>query len=172
MDTVQPEGTAIAAGTAAPVARERLLFPALRPLYQRAEPALYALLRMVFGVIMLTHGLPKALGTSHGSMADPMAGSIHLIRNVMGLPFAPQLAFLVMLLETAGAVMLAIGLWTRPLALLIALQMVGISYALGPTWAWIDRGIEFPVLMLFLALYIAVRGGGRFSVDSTIRYSI
>lgn len=151
---------------------ERLLFPALGSLYSRAEPVLYALLRAVFGIIMFTHGLPKALGTSHGSMADPMAGSINLIQNVMGLPFAPQLAFLVMLLETVGAVMLAIGLWTRPVALAIAVQMVGISYALGPTWPWIDRGIEFPMLMLFLALYIAVRGSGSFAVDRKLKVSV
>lgn len=105
-------------------------------------------------------------------MANPMAGSIHLIQNVMGLPFAPQLAFLVMLLETVGAVMLALGLLTRPVAFIIFLQMLGISYALGPTWPWIDRGIEFPVLMGFLALYMAVRGSGRYSIDQKLLFSI
>lgn len=152
--------------------RPRLLFPALGALYARAEPVLYAMLRFALGAVMFTHGVPKALRTSHGSMADPMGGSINLIQNVMGLPFAPQLAFLVMLLETIGAIMLALGLWARPVAFLIALQMVGISYALGPTWPWIDRGIEFPVLMGFLALYIAVRGSGRFSMDQKLGLSI
>ncbi|MBD9466173.1 DoxX family protein [Pseudomonas sp. Pdm06] len=130
------------------------------------------MLRFAFGVVMFTHGLPKALGISHGSMADPMAGSINLIQNVMGLPFAAQWAVLVMLLETVGAVMLAVGLWARPVAFMMAVQMVAISYALGPTWPWIDRGIEFPVLMGFLALYIAVRGSGHFAVDRKLRFSI
>ncbi|SFW66763.1 putative oxidoreductase [Pseudomonas sp. NFACC09-4] len=134
----------------------------------RFEPYLYALLRTVFAIVLFTHGLPKALRTSHGSMADPMAGSINLIQNVMGLPFAAQLAFLVMLLETVGALMLAVGLATRLVALLIAIQMLAISYALGPTWPWIDRGIEFPVLMGFLALYIVARGGGAHSVDTRL----
>lgn len=133
------------------------------------EPYLYALLRIIFAVVLLTHGLPKALRSSHGSMADPMAASINLIQNVMGLPFAAQLAFLVMLLETVGAIMLAMGLGTRLVALLIAIQMLAISYALGPTWPWIDRGIEFPVLMGFLALYIVARGGGAYSLDSRQR---
>lgn len=134
-------------------------------LCQRAEPAFYALLRLTFGIVLFTHGLPKALGIPHGSMADPMAGSTRLIQDVMGLPFAPQLAFLVMLLETVGALMLALGLWARPVALLIVLQMAGICYALGPTWPWIDRGIEFSFLMGFLALYVAVRGSGRFALE-------
>lgn len=148
------------------------LRPALAAVNARAasfEPYLYALLRITFAVILFTHGLPKVLRTSHGSMADPLAGSINLIQNVMGLPFAAQLAFLVMLLETAGALMLATGLGTRLIALLVTLEMVAISYALGPTWPWIDRGIEFPVLMGVLALYIVARGGGAYSLDSRLR---
>ena len=140
----------------------------LRRYCERCEPAFYALLRIAFGAVLFTHGLPKALGTSHGSMADPMAGSINLIQNVMGLPFAPQLGILVMLLETGGALMLALGLCTRFVACLVALEMVAISYVLGPTWPWIDRGIEFPVLMGFLALYMVARGGGAYALDSRL----
>lgn len=136
----------------------------MKALLNRYEPAAYALLRVVFGVILFTHGLPKALHIPHGSMADPMAGSINLIGNVMGLPFAPQLAILVMLLETLGAAMLALGVCTRVLALLFVFEMAGICLALGPGWVWIDRGIEYPVLMGFLALYIAVRGPASFKL--------
>ncbi|KAB7767082.1 DoxX family protein [Xanthomonas maliensis] len=133
-----------------------------------ATPISYAALRVMFGAVLVTHGLPKLLGTSHGSMADPMAGSIHLIENVMQLPAAPLLAMLVTLLETIGGVLLAAGVGTRLIALAVAVEMLGISYALGPTWPWIDRGIEYPVLMLFLAAYIAAHGGGRWSLDRLI----
>ena len=170
MDLSQAKATTSSGGTVA--SRENRLFPGLEAFYTRAEPILYAGLRVVFGIVMLTHGLPKAMRTSHGSMADPMAGSINLIQNVMGLPFAPQLALLVMLLETVGAVMLALGLWARPVALVIAVEMAGISYALGPNWPWVDRGIEYPVLMACLALYIAVRGSGSFALDRHLKFSI
>ncbi|MGW7775946.1 DoxX family protein [Pseudomonas machongensis] len=136
-----------------------------RNLQARLEPVFYALLRVLLGIVMFTHGLPKLLGDSHGSMADPMASSTHLIGNVMGLPFAAELAFLVMLLETVGALMLVVGVLTRPIALAMAAEMVGISYALGPTWPWVDRGIEYPVILGSLALYMAIRGGGRFALD-------
>ncbi|KAB5617930.1 DoxX family protein [Pseudomonas putida] len=139
-----------------------------RNLHARLEPVSYALLRGVLGIVMFTHGLPKLLGDSHGSMADPMASSTHLIGNVMGLPFAAELAFLVMLLETVGALMLVVGVLTRPVALAMAAEMVGISYALGPTWPWVDRGIEYPVILGSLALYMAIRGGGRFALDHTL----
>ncbi len=101
-------------------------------------------------------------------MANPMAGSINLIENVLYLPGAPVLAMLVALLEGVGGVMLAVGLGTRLVAALLALEMIGICFALGPTWPWIDRGIEYPVLMFFLAVYISSEGAGRFSADRMI----
>lgn len=134
----------------------------------RAEALAYALLRAAFGVILITHGLPKLLRTSHGSMADPMAGSINLIENVLHLPAAPALAMCVALLEGVGGALLALGLGTRLVAALVAVQMLAICYALGPTWPWIDRGIEYPFLMLFLAVFMAFRGGGRWSLDGAI----
>lgn len=145
-----------------------LTFPALQPLYVALEAAAYALLRLAFGIIIATHGLPKLLGTSHGSMADPMAGSTNLIENVLHLPAAPAFAMFVAILEGIGGALLAAGLWTRWIAALLTVEMLGISVALGPTWIWIDRGIEYPVLMLFLAAYMTLRGSGRYSIDRAI----
>ena len=164
MQKTSPTTTSPAAG--------RFVFPALVRWYAHGEGAAYALLRFGYGTIIFTHGLPKALGQSHGSMANPMAGSIRMIGEVMGLPFAPQLAFLVMLLETIGAAILALGLLTRPIALLMFIEMIAISYAMGPTWPWIDRGIEYPVLLGLVALYILLRGGGAYSLDSRMRHEI
>ncbi|PZP59133.1 MAG: DoxX family protein [Pseudoxanthomonas spadix] len=145
-----------------------LIFPRLSGLYARAEPAAYALLRGVFGVVLMTHGLPKLLRTSHGSMADPMAGSIQLIENVLRLPAAPALALFVALLEGVGGALLAIGLGTRAIAAMVTVQMLAICVALGPTWPWIDRGIEFPFLMMFLAIFMAFKGSGPWSLDRAL----
>lgn len=145
-----------------------LLFPALAPFYTRTRPVSYALLRGVFGVTIVTHGLPKLTGTAHGSMSDPLGGSTDLIANVLHLPFAPQLAMLVALLETFGGLAVAAGLWTRFLAPMLAVQMACICLALGPTWPWIDRGIEYPVILGFVALLISIHGGGFYSLDRRI----
>ena len=143
----------------------RLVFPSLAKFYALGEPITYALLRLAFGLTILTHGIPKILGLPHGSMADPMAGTTHLIGNVLGLPFAPQLAIFVALLETFGAIAIAIGLGTRLLGVVFAVQMLVICFAIGPTYPWIDRGIEYPIMLGFVSLLFAVRGGGRYSVD-------
>lgn len=146
----------------------RLLIPALAPFYDRARPLSYAALRVAFGLTIVTHGVPKLLGISHGSMADPMAGSINLMTNVLNLPFAPALAAVVALLETFGGLAVAIGLGTRLVAPMLAVQMAVISVALGPTYPWIDRGIEYPLILGFLALLISIHGGGPYSVDRRI----
>lgn len=149
----------------------KALFPGLARLSLRGEPLAFALLRICFGIIMITHGLPKLMRTSHGSMADPMAGSARLIETVLHLPFPEYFAMMVALLEAVGGLLLALGLGTRLIAAAMAIQMAAIAYILGPTWPWIDRGIEYPVLMLFLCVYLSLRGAGRYSLESSIRGS-
>lgn len=123
------------------------------------------LLRLCFAAVILTHGVPKLLGVPHGSINNPMQSSEHLIANVMGLPFAGEIAFLVMILETVGALLLSAGLFTRLVALAFSFQMAGICYALGPNWPWIDRGIEYPFFLLIVALFFVAKGGGKYSID-------
>jgi putative oxidoreductase len=145
-----------------------LLFGGLATVYRRGSFLGYTALRAAFGLTIVTHGLPKLMGTAHGSMANPMSGSVNLIENVLQLPFAPQLALFIALLETFGGLAVAVGLATRLFAPMLAVQMAFICLALGPTWPWIDRGIEYPVMLGFTALLIAFQGGGRLSLDRLI----
>jgi putative oxidoreductase len=85
----------------------RLFIPSLSPFYEGGEPLAYALLRAVFGLTIVTHGVPKLMGVPHGSMTNPMRGSIDLIEKVLNLPFAPQLAAFVAALETFGGLAVA-----------------------------------------------------------------
>ncbi|RZI76687.1 MAG: DoxX family protein [Variovorax sp.] len=141
----------------------------LRSLCDRLEPASYLLLRVAFGLMLMTHGIPKMLGRSHGSMADPMAGSVHLIGNVLHLPAAPLIGWFIALLEGVGGLMLALGLLTRLVAPLVVVQMLVISWLLAPTFPWIDRGFEYPLMLVFVVLLIAARGGGPVSLDAWLR---
>ncbi|WP_245306130.1 DoxX family protein [Bradyrhizobium sp. LTSP849] len=145
-----------------------LLLPALRNFYEISNPVSYALLRVAFGLILLTHGLPKLLGESHGAMANPFASSVNFITNSLHLPAPILFGYFVMYLETFGAVMLAAGFFTRLIAPMIAVQMAMICLIHYPKWAWIDRGMEYPFLLGLVALHISFRGGGRFSVDRLI----
>lgn len=145
-----------------------LLIPALGRFYARSRTVAYVLLRVVFGVTIVTHGVPKLTGSAHGSMADPMQGSTNLIANVLHLPFAPELAMFVAFLETFGGLAVAIGFATRLFASMLAIQMVFICIALGPTYPWIDRGIEYPIMLGFVALLISTHGAVAASIDNRL----
>lgn len=143
-----------------------LIFPGLRGLYDRLEPIGYLLLRVAFGLMLITHGLPKLLGRSHGSMADPMAGSVNLIANVLHLPAAPLIGVFIALLEGVGGLLIALGFFTRIVAAMVTVQMLVISWILGPTFPWIDRGFEYPLMLAFVAFFLGARGSGRGSLDA------
>ncbi|NLS01549.1 DoxX family protein [Rhizobium sp. P38BS-XIX] len=145
-----------------------LFIPGLAGFYRWARPVSYALLRLAFGLTIVTHGLPKIMRAAHGTMADPMQGSINIITNSLHLPFASELATVVTLLETFGGLAVAVGLFTRLFAPMLAVEMAFISIAMGPTWPWIDRGIEYPVMLGFMALLISIHGGGPVSLDARI----
>lgn len=137
-----------------------LLLPALAPFYDRFKPLTYALLRVAFGLTIATHGVPK--------LTNPLEGSTNMIGNVLNLPFAPQLAMLVALLETFGGLAIAIGLGTRIFAPALAIQMLFICFALWPVYPWIDRGIEYPLMLGFIGLLVSIHGGGAYSTDARI----
>ncbi len=82
----------------------RLVWPRLGGFYARGEAASCVLLRVGFGLVTLTHGIPKLLGLPHGSMTDALGGATRMIETDLGLPFAPQLAIGITALETVGAV--------------------------------------------------------------------
>lgn len=144
------------------------LIPSLAPLYDRMTPISCSPLRNAFGLTILTHGSPKILNTPHGAMGDPMAGTTQLFGTALHLPLAPQPAFFIALLDTFGAAAVAIGAATRLFTPMLAVQMAFICFAIGPASPRINRGIEFPVILGFVALLISFLGGGRWSVDTWI----
>lgn len=145
-----------------------LLLPGLERIYAPGRIVSHVLLRIAFGLTIATHGLPKLTGSAHGSMADPFGGSVNLIGGVLGLPFATQLATFVALLETVGGLTIAMGLATRLFAPMLGVQMLVICLALGPTYPWIDRGIEYPIVLGFIALHLSMHGAGAWSLDRSI----
>jgi putative oxidoreductase len=146
----------------------KLIIPGLASFYDRAYPLSYAALRIAWGLTLVAHGLPKIMGTAHGSMADPMAGSTRLFSETLGLPFAAELALFVAVLEFAGRLMIAAGLLTRLVAPMVAVQMAVICWLLDETYPWIDQEFEYPLMLGLPALLIAFGGGGPLSADRMI----
>ena len=140
----------------------RLFFPGLAGLYQRFSPFSYALMRFATGAILVPHGVQKIMNTPIAKFAPNIAAK--------GLPFAEALAYLTYFAESAAAVCLAAGLFTRIAAAMIGIEMLVIvilfQWQFG--YFWTNRGYEFALLWAVLCIAIFFKGGGRYSIDRLI----
>lgn len=70
-------------------------------------------------------------------------------------------------LEFWGGALILVGLWTRPVAFVLAGEMAWAYFQahLPRGWIPIMNGGELAVLYCFFYLFLAANGGGAFSVD-------
>ncbi len=119
------------------------------------------LLRAGLGLLILLHGVAKIA-------SGPQA--IVGLATRAGLP--PAFAYLVYVGEVVAPLLLVVGLWTRPAALVVAINMVvaialahaGQLFELGKSGGW---ALELQGMFLLAALAIALLGAGRYSVGGS-----
>jgi len=118
----------------------------------RYSPYLYALLRIVAGFLFLQHGLQKLFGWLGAK------GAVELMSQ-MGLAG---------IIEVVGGALIAIGLFTSPVAFIASGEMAFAYFqAHAPRGMWpIMNGGELAALYCFIFLYFAAVGSGRWSVDA------
>ena len=141
-------------------------FPALSKIYSGWEELAYLLLRVAAGAVLIPHGMQKLFGSFGG---PGMNGFIATLRKV-GYPMADMWGWLIALLEFGGGILLVIGLFTRPVALLVLIFMLEAArFHLGVGgFFWTARGNEYPLLFAVVALMLVIRGGGPYSVDAKL----
>src|SRR5262249_6736934 len=115
-------------------------------------------MRVIIGYILFMHGWVK-LGAGVGAVAGSMAKN--------GLQPASVFASAAMFLETVGAVCLIIGLFTRVFAAAPAIGIANALFAvhLAKGFSAAQGGFEYVLLLGIVLFVIAIRGGGRYSVD-------
>jgi putative oxidoreductase len=115
---------------------------------------LYSAMRFVIGFLFLFHGLQKVLGMYGGTQ--------------MALATLPGIAGII---ELVGGTLVAIGLFTSPVAFVCSGEMaVAYFMAHQPKGTWpIENQGELAALYCFVFLYIAARGGGPISLDRLLR---
>jgi len=140
----------------------RLVWPGLRGFYDSFADVAYTLMRVVIGVILLMHGWVKVFTQGPAAVAGYMGRQ--------GLEPGIAFAYAAILLETVGAVCLVIGLLTRffaaALAIEIAIAMIVVHLAKGFSVG--QGGYEYVLLIGIVLFFIAIRGGGPYSVDRAI----
>ena len=120
--------------------------------YSRWSPRVLSVLRIVTAFLFMQHGGQKLFGFPAPSQAA------HALLSLMGVAGV---------LEFFGGLLLLLGLFSRPVAFLLSGQMA-VAYFMvhAPQgfWPLLNRG-DLAVLFSFVFLYLAVAGGGSWSVD-------
>lgn len=118
------------------------------------------ILRLTLGILLLLHGLAR-LKTGVGFIGSMLASN--------GLP--ESIAYLVYVGEILAPAALILGIWTRPAALIVMINMlfaIGLAhmnelFTLNKTGAW---ALELQGLFLFGALAVVFLGAGRYGLGA------
>jgi putative oxidoreductase len=124
----------------------------------RFEEATLGLLHLVAGFLIAQHGAQKLFGALGG--VGPGGGSVPL-----GSMFGAA-----GIIELVGGVLVAIGLFTRPVAFILAGELA-VAYFMvhAPQgfWPLLNKG-ELAALYCFVFFFLSARGAGKYSADGII----
>jgi putative oxidoreductase len=112
------------------------------------------LLRAALGLIFFTHGFPKLAHSNPG-----MQGLF--VQH--GLP--AQFVFVAGVLETFGGLLLVLGLFARPAALLLAIEMSVAIAKVHLVHVMVVHDYEFPLALAVACFALATVGAGAASAD-------
>ena len=127
------------------------------PIPARWAPYLLSVLRIAAAFSFMTHGTQKLFAVPVNELRAPVP-----LASLVGLAGV---------LETFGGFLLLVGLFTRPVAFVLAGEMA-VAYFLrhAPRSLWpILNGGELATLFCFVWLYVGTVGPGPWSVDSLRR---
>lgn len=115
-------------------------------------------LRIALGVIFFSHGYPKL---AH------MGGGMQGFFVQHGLP--GYFVYIAGVLEVFGGVLLALGLFARPAALLLTIEMCVAIWRVHSARGYLAvHDYEFPLALATACFALATVGAGRFSVDGVL----
>ena len=128
---------------------------AIKSTVSRLAPHLLSVLRIVAASLFIAHGTQKLFGF-------PAAGPRFQLLSMLGAAG---------ILEAGGGVLMLIGLFTRPVAFILAGEMaIGYFMAHAPRDIFpANNGGDAAILFCFLFLYLSAAGPGAWSVDGTDR---
>jgi len=123
--------------------------------------AALAILRIVFGIIFVVHGWQKLF-------VFGFPGVIGAFTH-MGVPLPGIVAPVVAILEFFGGLALVIGLLTRVVALLLAVEMsCAILIVHLPAGFFLPMGYEYPLILAASGFALALTGAGAYSADAAL----
>ncbi len=123
----------------------------------RYAPYLQSVLRIVAAILFVAHGTQKLFAFP---VNEP--GSGFPLMSIMGAA---------VILETVGGLLMLVGLFTGPVAFVLAGEMAVayfLRHAPGGPWPILNGG-ELAVLYCFIWLFFCAAGLGPWSLDAALR---
>jgi putative oxidoreductase len=116
-------------------------------------PRMLAVLRIVTALLFMEHGTTKLLGFPPSEMPAPAFLSLSWIAGV---------------LELVGGALVLIGLFTRPVAFILAGEMAVAYWTAHAPQSFfpVVNGGDAAILFCFVFLYLVFAGAGAWSVDA------
>lgn len=119
-------------------------------------------LRIVLGIVFVMHGTQKLFDFGVAGTAD--------ILGKLGIPFATGAAVLLIVVESLGGVAILLGLFARPIALMLTVEMcVAIPVARFAGGFFTPYGYEFEMTLLGACLTVGLLGSGGISLDNLLK---
>jgi putative oxidoreductase len=121
------------------------------------SPRLLSVLRIIAALLLLQHATAKLFSFPHIASFDNL--QLLSLIGVAGI------------LEFIGGILLLLGVFTRPVAFILSGEMA-VAYFLGHAhrgFIPLENGGELAALYCFIFLYLAVAGGGEWSMFSKRR---
>jgi len=125
--------------------------------YRPFEPFAYAFIRVCTGALIVPHGIDRLFYNGfHAELGSILNG---LGPSIVGT------------VELVGGIFLVLGLLTRPIALLFAIEWISIAITgamgLKPGTSWLMLGAtpHYPAFVAALCIVFMLRGGGHYSLD-------
>jgi putative oxidoreductase len=128
------------------------IIPFVVPLYRYLQPYAYTLIRIAAGAIFVPHGIQKLfLGGAATAALSPIGYGLGVLELVSGA-------------------LLALGILTRPIALLLLLDVAAIIFAnIGKGWLWTRGGVQYHSFIFGMLLAVLIGGAGRYALGRKLQ---
>jgi putative oxidoreductase len=170
MTTIMPDARVVPAGEPKPI------IPPLASFYAQARDLAWLVVRLTAGGMLLVHGITKVMPAAEKGLVATIEAFAAGSMARRGIEPAVPAAYAVFAIETIGAVLIMLGLFTRFAAAAAAIQFAVITFVAhwpnGFGWSSARGGWEYPLFWGLILFAIALRGGGPYSLDRKIGWEL
>jgi putative oxidoreductase len=158
----------------AATAEPRPIIPPLAGIYSHTRDLSWLVVRLTAGGMLLVHGIVKVMPMAEKGFTATIEAFAAGSMARRGIEPAMAAAYAVFFLETIGAVLIILGLFTRFIAAALAVEFAIITFiAHWPQgFTWSRGGWEYPLFWGLIFFAIALRGGGPYSLDRKLGWEL